>query len=206
MQETTNSNSSALRDEIISVGARAANQTPERYLATAATSQIVKDLRRAAESDAVLSPTLALLLKLDDLTFAYAIAGLREGAADDGAKETAKSFADLKPFVEDGYTAAEAKTALALALAESYLTNHHLSFMVEAATAYLSATLKRLEKHGVVLESDAASRDALALLGAYNLWREDPNSPIVNELLNELSERVKPAPPTAAVAASDGDA
>lgn len=181
VSEDTSHGAELLRDEITSIGSSIARQTPDRYLESAATSQIVGDLRRAQEGGITFSPTLAMLLRLDDQTLSFAVAALRDHPRN-----------GKKSSPADGVN--KAQDALAGALAESYLENHRMSVLLSAAIGHLSALLKRLEKNKVTLESDVAGRDALALIGTYNLWRAEPDNPTVISLLNELAERVKPAP------------
>lgn len=170
-------NTNILCEEIGALCARASGQTAERYFATAATGQIVDELRRVADGNSDVSPPLALLMRLDDQRLAFVIAAMRDGG------ETAAV----------GQAPDEAQAAIADALAESYMTNHKQSVMLRAATRYLSGALKRLERGGVALESDPAAREALALLANYQLYQDDPDNPDTTEFVEDLAGRMEPA-------------
>src|SRR5438270_13173957 len=124
MNDTISSSSEKLIDEIARVGARRSNQTPERYLKTAATSQIIGDLRRALEDGVEISQPLSILLKLNEHTLAFAISALR----------------NMDGNLAGAATPVEAESALADALAESLMTNFKMSLMLKELSTHLTVS------------------------------------------------------------------
>ncbi len=181
---TTNeqSGSELLRKEISRVGAGMSGQAEDRYLLDVGAEHIVTHLRQAVKNGSEISPTLKLLLRLNDETVALAVAGLRDSAAKRGE-------------------ALPEEARLADALAESYLDNHNMFIMLSAATRHLQALVRRLESRGVTAESDPACRTAFAIVTAFDLWRDEPENPAVNTLINELEEQIKMVVPSQSKAA-----
>jgi hypothetical protein len=169
----------ALRSEIARAGAAASGRDERKYLEETDAHQIVSDLRRAEESGAA----VGLLLRLDDETAALAVAALKgRGAGGELAAGVGES------------------ARLADALAESYIDGERMRVLLGEAEEQIQRLLKRVERAGTVLESDAGARDALALLGTIKLYREEPENENVVGLIEGMAERARRLRPTAKAA------
>jgi hypothetical protein len=174
-----------LRAELSALGASAEGLASDNYLRQTAPEQVIVDVRAAISKGAQPSPSLEAMLRLNDDTLALAIVGLRDAGTATAGDESSPA-------------------SLSVALAESYLENYNMKVLLDGTVEQLRRMLKRAERGGAVLESDAICRDALAVIGAVNLWKEDRDNPLVAGLLEELAARVRlettTAPPDDAAA------
>ncbi len=175
MNDDSITSSLRLRNEIGAFGESYTGKAAARYLTDSAPAQVIADLRQAARTGGeAFSPTLSLMLKLDDDTLKLIIAALRD---------TTGAAAGQSPSEETVNDSA----LLTGALAESYIQQHRMSAMLSTTMDVMKRLLKRVERAGANLEAEAVSRDALRIIGTHRDWQANPDNPHILNVLDELA-------------------